>query len=55
MIEYERRSRLPRALVGAALHNPKATLLAWAAIFMIAIPGVFQLRIETSTDSRPAS
>lgn len=51
MTTRTRRSRLPKALVRAALRRPKATLLAWLMIALAVAPGVFRLRIETSTGS----
>ena len=48
---FDRRGRIPRALVRFGQRRPKLTLLAWALLGALAIPGVARLQIETSTDS----
>jgi len=47
----ERRGRLPRALVRLSLERPRAVLVAWALLAVLATPGVLRLDVETSTDS----
>lgn len=42
---------LPVAILGVALDRPKAMLTCWALLLLLAIPGILQLRIDTSTDN----
>jgi predicted RND superfamily exporter protein len=45
------RQRLPWALVRFSLSHPKAVLMAWLALLLLASFGVLRLRVDTSTDS----
>ena len=47
----DRRGLLPKALLSFGLGRPRLTLAIWLAAALLAAPGVFQVRIETSTDS----
>ncbi len=45
------RARLPEALVRVALERPRAILGAWCLVIVALVPGIFALKIETTTDS----
>lgn len=45
------RRRIPEAWVRLALAHPRATLVCWALLALLASAGVARLQIETSTDS----
>ena len=45
------RARIPDALLRLGLRAPRGTLIFWALVCAAALPGISQLRIDTSTDS----
>ena len=45
------RARIPLALIALGVRRPKAVLLSWLALAALAIPGLMNLQVDTSTDS----
>jgi len=45
------RARIPLALTALGLGRPRATLAFWAALALLALPGLMKLEVDTSTDS----
>ncbi|MCS5638713.1 MAG: hypothetical protein NZ990_19565, partial [Myxococcota bacterium] len=45
------RARIPLALIALGVRRPKAVLLSWLVLAALAIPGLMNLQVDTSTDS----
>ncbi|MDG2334908.1 MAG: MMPL family transporter [Myxococcota bacterium] len=45
------RSRIPLALTALGLRRPGTTIAVWALLTLLALPGLLELKVDTSTDS----